>query len=340
MELLKPQLDAATAANSNVKDEEESPVKTPLKGFPVKLRGINKAKAKAVPGSIKRKRANYRLRKLIAPKSPILLLNEMIGTTPFTFEEGPIMGGPTPVRLVTAHCEVEGQVFSGTGPNRQIAKNFCAESVIQYIAIQRSSSNASKGVPSSTSNASGEDMTMEGDEEGASGSLKEENNGDGDTNVNPKNNIGMTDTPWVQLASLALFKMFNDWQVHGYSIPNDLMKQQTNDSTQPSIPKNAAIKSEEVVRPLPENPTEKHPVQLLHELRGPITYVTTEQRGQAPTLTFVMECALDGKVFRGEGRNKKEAKKKASIAALKELHGVVYPDSTTESMAPPAAAVV
>ena len=35
----------------------------------------------------------------------------------------------------------------------------------------------------------------------------------------------MTDeTPWAQLASLALFKMFNDWQSNGFIIPAELLK--------------------------------------------------------------------------------------------------------------------
>lgn len=144
---------------------------------------------------------------------------------------------------------MEGQAFSGTGPNRQIAKNFCAESVIQYIAIQRSS-NGSKSVPSSTtSNVGGEDMVTGGDEDAASGSNNEETTGDGESTGAPRNTIGMTDTPWVQLASLALFKMFNDWQVHGYSIPNDLMKQ-PNDSP---AAKNASnkVSTRQVRIPLP-----------------------------------------------------------------------------------------
>ncbi len=32
------------------------------------------------------------------------------------------------------------------------------------------------------------------------------------------------ETPWAQLASLALFKLFNDWQAQGYDIPAELLK--------------------------------------------------------------------------------------------------------------------
>ena len=32
------------------------------------------------------------------------------------------------------------------------------------------------------------------------------------------------ETPWMQLASLALFKLFNDWQAQGFVMPTELWK--------------------------------------------------------------------------------------------------------------------
>lgn len=32
------------------------------------------------------------------------------------------------------------------------------------------------------------------------------------------------ETPWAQLASLALFKLFNDWQNQGFQIPTELLR--------------------------------------------------------------------------------------------------------------------
>lgn len=34
----------------------------------------------------------------------------------------------------------------------------------------------------------------------------------------------MDETPWAQLASLALFKLFNDWQAQGHVLPPELLK--------------------------------------------------------------------------------------------------------------------
>ena len=40
---------------------------------------------------MKRKRVNYRLRKLISPKAPIQVLNEMIGAVHYNFVDNPPM---------------------------------------------------------------------------------------------------------------------------------------------------------------------------------------------------------------------------------------------------------
>ena len=41
------------------------------------------------------------------------------------------------------------------------------------------------------------------------------------------------ETPWAQLASLSLFKLFNDWQAQGYQIPVDLWKAPETSGTAP-----------------------------------------------------------------------------------------------------------
>ncbi len=39
---------------------------------------------------------------------------------------------------------------------------------------------------------------------------------------NPRNTED--ETPWAALASLGLFKLFNDWQAMGYNVPKELSK--------------------------------------------------------------------------------------------------------------------
>ena len=104
------------------------------------------------------------------------------------------------------------------------------------------------------------------------------------------------ETPWLQLASLAMFKLFNDWQAQGYVIPNELLKTPaeggntipgaggqpssgqddpmttpTAQPAQPQKPKQA--------KKMPDNPTERHPVQLLNELRGGVTFTVVGSSG-------------------------------------------------------------
>merc|ERR1711874_375662 len=91
----------------------------------------------------------------------------------------------------------------------------------------------------------------------------------------PKNE---DETPWASLASLALFKLFNDWQAQGYLLPEDLLKQPLpGSSVKQEVKTEAGLgnekRSQKPAKEMPSNPTEKHPVQLLNELSGSLEYV-------------------------------------------------------------------
>jgi dsRNA-specific ribonuclease len=81
---------------------------------------------------------------------------------------------------------------------------------------------------------------------------------------------------------------------------------------------------------VPDNPTDRHPVQLLNEMRGPINYELVEKRGENPNCIFVLGASIDGKQYTGEGRNKKDAKKACAVVILKEVHSIVYPVAAPE----------
>lgn len=78
---------------------------------------------------------------------------------------------------------------------------------------------------------------------------------------------------------------------------------------------------------LPENPTERHPVQLLNEIRGGIVYNLVERLGSPPNTVFVLGAEVEGRTFNGMGKNKKDAKKNCAMEILKHLHNIVYPES-------------
>jgi len=135
-----------------------------------------------LPKSVQRRRNNARIRKMVAPKPPIQVLNEMVGA-------GNVLSNTLPpskdgFRMTTVEINVEGKTFTGIGPTPSIAKNIAAEAAVHHIATIMSS-----------------DPT---EEELQTGRAFEDS------------------TPWGALASLALFKLFTDWQASGYPIPVDM----------------------------------------------------------------------------------------------------------------------
>jgi len=286
---------------------------------------------KKLPKEVVRRRRNFRLKKMLTPKAPIMVLNELLGQTKVIYE----VSEPTPqvIRtqpaLYTARTEYDNQTFTGLGPRKEIAKNICAEQVLQYITTK--SCLGAK-------DDDGDDEEMDGNQE------------NGDKSKRPEME---SETPWVSLASLALFKLFNDWQAQGYQLPPGIFRGSGSGSTvvnpnaaaisakvaaggraavnasqppqvaaAPKQKKPAAPKGE---KSLPENPQTKHPVQLLNEMSGPLVYEQTGQTGVPPNCIFTMAVTVNGTTYSGQGKSKKEAKKAAAISAVAEIYDVHYP---------------
>jgi len=268
-----------------------------IKPFMMRLEG----KSKPIPNSVKKKRTNFRLRKVIVPKAPLMVLNEMVGSVNYIFLNTPPMPnsmGTAPLQLFTAQCIVDGQTFTGTGPSKQIAKNICAEHAIQFVVVKKSQE----------------------------AKLKQQTDAEG----NPlKPNQMEDDTPWAQLASLALFKLFTDWQAQGKPVPNELWrapdgKDKDCSETEQKFSYVGMAKTQKPAKRLPENPTDRHPVQLLNELRGGVLFNLVSEVGSSPNISFTVGVDVDGKRYTGEGKTKKEAKKNCAIEVLKQCHDIVF----------------
>lgn len=275
--------------------------------FSMKFDGV--PRSKPIPNSIKKKRTNFRLRKEIVPKAPLMVLNEMVGSVNYTFLNTPTipnhMGNMQPMQLFTAQCVVSGDTFTGTGPSKQIAKNICAEHAIQAVVVKKS--NEAK--------------------------QKEQTDAEG----NPlKPNQMEDETPWAQLASLALFKLFNDWQAQGKTVPSDLWKVPDGKDKDDSMEDPrwndlvGMARTQKPAKKIPDNPTDRHPVQLLNELRGGVMFNLVSEVGTSPSITFMIGVDIDGKTFTGEGKTKKEAKKNCAIEVLKQCHDIVFTNIKTE----------
>ena len=98
------------------------------------------AMRKPLPKATIGRRNNSRIKKMVAPKAPVQVLNELVGPGNVKFTMlGPnpglmAMNGP---KLVTAEVLVDGQTFSGSGPNKGIAKNIAAEAAVHFVAMQK-----------------------------------------------------------------------------------------------------------------------------------------------------------------------------------------------------------
>jgi len=300
------------------------------KELPAWLTKIKEGGVKKIPKDVQKRRRNFRLKKMLTPKPPMMVLFELVPHTEIQFEN--FIADPM-TRLLRITARYDGRVFEGIGPSKSIAKNICSEQILQHIAFKSCQKDAEKENPNSGSH-------------------------------------GEEETPWTALASIALFKLFNDWQSQGVQVPQEMMrgskpgvmapvsfpiKEEDSEmkdlsaesSTLPQfeqVPRDLAQfrKISEVMetlgkekakpkvpaakKALPENPTSRHPVQLLNEMEGQLAY-ETQTTGAPPHVVFQISVTLNDKTYSGSAKNKKDAKKYAAQAALAAIYNVIYPDS-------------
>jgi len=285
---------------------------------------------KSVPKAVVRRRNNARIKKMVLPKAPVQVLNELVGpgnvsTKVMPSNSANMMGSP---RMFSVQITVEEEDFSGCGPTKAMARNLAAEAAVHKIAMARFQQKSE--------------------------------------NANAKN--GREDnTPWGALASLALFKLFSDWRANGYTLPSQLCTKELETSKQEAYPggvggsggkmdtgfdftdesgafhnfqtpnkqsnnmfnmmmsQNASMMRQMGV-PMKRQggmggggkvaPTgkgapagdEKHPVSLLLEKRGkdnPVEFECSEE-GEMPKKTYIMTCKIDKKSYTGKADAKED----------------------------------
>merc|ERR1719348_726286 len=181
----------------------DSPKKKPWQ------RGVKEGGVRKLPKDVLKRRKNFRLKKLIVPKAPVMILHELLGSTVQFDVTDPVPPHmPNMPMLFTAKTVYQDNEFLGKGPTKSIAKNICAEQVLQFITTQSCLQ----------ANKNGEKMDTE---------AAEEENGEEQSEVNGDTKVAKsfeTETPWSSLASLAMFKLFNDWQAQGYQLPPELVR--------------------------------------------------------------------------------------------------------------------
>ncbi|XP_071744778.1 uncharacterized protein [Lepeophtheirus salmonis] len=166
------------------------------------------------------------------------------------------------------------------------------------------------------------------------------------------------ETPWASVCSLALYKLYEEWTKNGFKVPEKLYrlkvdKKDTNHTIVPGgvgriisneqdkliqhdknifpkvSPKLLAVWKQEEAKTgkvMPENPTSRNPIQLLNEIRSKIKF-NTVPTGTQSNIHYVSCMEIDGVVYSGKARNKKESKRFCAMHILKSIYMIEYPDS-------------
>ena len=133
---------------------------------------------------------NNNLKQLVAPKPPHKILSEMVGrSVKYEYTDNPPLP-PGVVELQEMHTlltTIDGDKSSGTGPSFDIAKNICSEHAIMTVVAKRyEAMNKTAAEGSKTK----EELLIE------------------------------DETPF-ELASIAIFKMLNEWEAKGFELPQE-----------------------------------------------------------------------------------------------------------------------
>lgn len=130
-----------------------------------------------------------------------------------------------------------------------------------------------------------------------------------------------SEVPMLQLASFALHKLFSEWEAEGFEVPfpkteNPQTTGMTNETPPktPSTPKAPKVKNE-----LPPNNISMHPVMLLSIMRPCTMFNDLGSQGITPNIMHTVGATIDGQSFIGQGRSKKEARKRVATQILQKL---------------------
>ncbi|XP_026281926.1 double-stranded RNA-specific editase B2 [Frankliniella occidentalis] len=262
-----------------------------------------------VAPDVKRRRKNYQAKKLLAPKNPLMVLNELKPGLPFTILDK--SNGSSQPNFI-ASVEIDGRTFSGQGISKKQAQQDAAENALKGLFFDKLVDQLMK--------------KDDGDVE-----MKDVNQTSVKTDVpaDPKpQTIPEDDTPWSSLASFAMFKLVNLWQ-------NADMKSSGHSISSESIPALSAF-NQFPIQPqpqinvgalgkLPPNPSEIDPVMLLNQISPFSKFTELERDVRDGSTVFTLTVEFNGQSFSGSASKKKLAKKICAKNALKS-YGVVYAD--------------
>ncbi|OWR52169.1 ultrabithorax binding protein 1 [Danaus plexippus plexippus] len=262
-----------------------------------KLQGVKK-----ITNRERRRRQNETLRRLLAPKNALMVLNEMLpGETlanQFKVEPvGDVGAYSRATHAFHAELKVESNVYKGYGETKMAARNAAAEQAIRDLIIKKMSR-----AMFCTEKLEAMDTETEAGaaDEGAEAEAM----------------------PMIQLASFALHKLFSEWEGSGHRVPQLKLNQGSNGESPSESPRPAPAKK---VRQLPEQAASMHPCMLLTYMRPQLAYRQLDSDGARPQDTvFNVAVDVDGQTFFGKAYSKKEARRMAARLACETIFGVKF----------------
>ncbi|XP_025191758.1 uncharacterized protein LOC112592009 [Melanaphis sacchari] len=261
--------------NKQIKVEDEKPKneKSEVK-WPVK-RKISKKERK--------KRLNARMRRLVSPKSPLMVFSELFKDVPIHLQEHPLHN----VMSYTATLEIDGQIYSANHISKTQAKQKACENFLRIMLAKKISERSEKK----------EESPMQVDMEVGENS-----------SVSKPKGPPQEDFPWPHFASLAMHNLINQWELQPVVTKANYVHEEPN--VIKSQPKTGAM------RKFPENPKNCNPIQLINQMKPGVQFVETIMSLKTPSL-FQVSCVIDDVPFSGQGSTKKAAKKECCIEAIK-----------------------
>ncbi|XP_072949689.1 uncharacterized protein [Epargyreus clarus] len=302
-------------------DSKESEVKPHW--MKSRLSGVKK-----ITNKERRRRQNENLRRLLAPKNALMVLNEMMPSerdaAQFKVEPSasPFVSDANS-HIFCAELTIDGTNYKGYGDNKIAARNDAAEQAIRDLIIKRMAKANSMEVAQGNDEKTGEE-----DEDAP--------------------------LPMIQLASFALHKLFAEWECDGHKVPqlkpnfsvaaNDASSEASGPTSGGGGAAGGGAARAKPPRALPAGAGAMHPCMLLTYMRPHLEYRELAVEGDRPqNMLFTMGIEVDGVKYVGKATNKREARKKAARAACEALFGVAFSDCSaplapTAPAAPSAAA--
>jgi len=243
----------------------------------------------STPSGPASKKPSFKLRKSILPKQPLTILHELCekGKPSFDFYDVPYEERERrawqmdcsldDVGCFECRCTIQGMEFIGEGETKQAAKDNVTE-----IAIQ-----------------------------GMISAKCELNENEGGIGTNEDN------CPWPQIASLALYKLYNDWQTQGFQLPKELTNINVIGGGGGDV---GYAASEGRLGGASLTDKDKPPLQLLNELASKtkvtLVYDLVSEVGAPNDKVFSYVVKIGEKKYSGQAKNKKAAKQAAAAVAL------------------------